>query len=671
MPVSSLLGTVGMKKAESNRHRRSRKDVVRRGKASTSDSSSVLVDAPSSTISVMVVEPEPRSYSSKSSRSSWNEKVSARRGHADLKSTSEQQTNSIENSGWPMALGSSRRRGRQDQREPSILMQTIVPTKRKNVRASSSSADVVPNILIDLTTPANNDTDEESVFMTAEEIPEIEFQSAQSCVDIEESKPCKRMNTRCTPPKLGSKGQGFKNFHSAGAIPVISIESKSEKPWTKRTVDQNTEADSMGSGSACDSASQSVSSKEEAHNGIKPSKSSFARQASSRLKPGSQVLDIECISPGASLLAWDFSRRNNMAPAGSIIQPEKRRSSRQQVQTDRFSPSLAMKEAQLKPAKAAQEGSDKRVRRGLLRPKTTKSILRNKKKDNRKGLPPKSKPKPTTTVHSVEEKENSSENNVVVHDHDMNANESPKKVHLPDIKISQDVASVTREWNDIQLRQLKQRQSEANPISSSFWDDIAEHVDGKSALECREKWFSLVGTPAPRAKRTSKSDVRVDDVAAATSTHHANDVDDIFNSTPLRGTLYPHDTKSLLESQETNNVDYDIGSPILMSARRDRRVSTEYDDGNVIPSLQQKVGYKSYLMGLKRGVARAMQDKKVAKKKQSTTKGPTRIFSETVGNGDVALKGRLSPGGTLEVKNLTEAEDDFLDYLSETSDCEE
>ena len=81
---------------------------------------------------------------------------------------------------------------------------------------------------------------------------------------------------------------------------------------------------------------------------------------------------------------------------------------------------------------------------------------------------------------------------------------------------------------------------------------------------------------------------------------------------------------------------------------------------------------RSYMLGLKRGVARAIQDKKSAKtKKGIVNKGRIRTLTESIGDRDVALKGQLSPGGTLQVKNLTEAEDDFLDYFSEPSDDEE
>jgi hypothetical protein len=177
----------------------------------------------------------------------------------------------------------------------------------------------------------------------------------------------------------------------------------------------------------------------------------------------------------------------------------------------------------------------------------------------------------------------------------------------------------------------------------------------------------------PKAKRALQKKTDRNEPVTAAASLDMNDEDDVFNSTPLRGTLFPIDTKLLMESQEMNNIDLDIGSPVKISARRDRRVSTEYDDGSVWPSLQHKVGYKSYLMGLKRGVARAKHDQKVAKEKQNSAIGNPRNITESVGNGDVSLKCRLSPGGTLEVENLTEfdVEDEFMCYGSDSSDCDE
>ena len=232
----------------------------------------------------------------------------------------------------------------------------------------------------------------------------------------------------------------------------------------------------------------------------------------------------------------------------------------------------------------------------------------------------------------------------------------------------------SEEWNDSQLLQLKQAHAEVDPTSPTFWSDIAQRVHGRTAQECRDKWFSLVKTPAPRVRKAARKDPNVDELAAATEAFHLNDdEDDIFNSTPLRGTLFPsRSTESPMDFEETIDVDFDVGSPVIMSAKHNRRISTEYDDGSEKLEFQPKVGYKTYMMGLKRGVSRAIQEKKAGKgKKGATTKDGARTVTESVGNKDVSLKGQLSPGGTLQVKNLTETEDDFLDYLSEPSDDEQ
>jgi hypothetical protein len=390
-----------------------------------------------------------------------------------------------------------------------------------------------------------------------------------------------------------------------------------------------------------------------------------------------------------------------------LVEQVKRRSGRRQIQTDMFSPSAAMKEAQLKASKAQDE-----PKRQSSKAKTTKSIIPKKQ---RKKLHLKSRRKASIDAPLSDEKEISSNQSHVPYPVEAMQLASPlsylsqkmqemqasrneyqeeetenettekkpssgsnlsKKIHASRITTNAEAASNETSivaWNSEQLLQLQQWQSQANPTSSNFWVEISENVDGKSAQDCREKWFSLVKTPGPRAKRAAQKKIVGNVPAAAAAPLDTNDEDDIFNSTPLRGTLFPSDTKSLMESEEVNNIDFDVGSPILISARRDRRVSTEYDDGSALPSLQQKVGYKSYLMGLKRGIARANQDKKVAKKKQNSANGTARNMTESVGNGGVSLKCKLSPGGTLEVENLTEfdVEDDFMCCSSDSSDCDE
>ena len=355
-----------------------------------------------------------------------------------------------------------------------------------------------------------------------------------------------------------------------------------------------------------------------------------------------------------------------------------RRSARGQIPTDRFSPSVALKQAQYKT-------DDRNKKVGSKPPRAaTKSILKNNGRPPRGRLPPQA----SQVEPPLEDEETMT----------TTAAAGESQEHSVGIDFEQD-DETNAEWTEAQLLQLKQSHAEVDPTSTTFWTDLAQQVHGRSAQECRDKWFSLVKTPAPRVRKPkAKQDAAANamdhaqEVGAAVQSHndiYDDDEDDIFNSTPMRGILFPSNNNTMLEEDESASVehnnndknddmemDFDVGSPVVMSARRNRRVSTEYDDGsssNEHQPLQQKVGYKSYMMGLKRGVAKALQEDKKKKKKKPTSKrvdGSSKTFTESVGNDaqGVSLKGHLSPGGTLQVKNLTEADDDFLDYLSEPSD---
>lgn len=339
-------------------------------------------------------------------------------------------------------------------------------------------------------------------------------------------------------------------------------------------------------------------------------------------------------------------------------EPFKRRSARPQIPTDRFSPSVAMKQAQFireKPPRAEN-----------TKDSNAKNLIRQKK-DTNSGRPPR-KNRRKTGAKSLSDSDADQQEQI-----DTTCTEQEFKTTMTGDKIQSTSAS-SEEWNDSQLLQLKQSHAEVDPTSPTFWSDIALRVQGRTAQECRDKWFSLVKTPAPRVRKPARKDPNVDELAAATEAFHLNDEeDDIFNSTPLRGALFPlKGTESPMEFEETIDVGFDVGSPVIMSAKHNRRLSTEYDDGSEKVGFQPKVGYKTYMMGLKRGVSRAIKEEKAAKGKKGTViKDGARTVTESVGNKDVSLKGQLSPGGTLEVKNLTETEDDFLDYLSEPSDDEQ
>eukprot|EP00979_Chaetoceros_neogracilis_P009140 scaffold2072_cov207-Chaetoceros_neogracile.AAC.2 len=81
-------------------------------------------------------------------------------------------------------------------------------------------------------------------------------------------------------------------------------------------------------------------------------------------------------------------------------------------------------------------------------------------------------------------------------------------------------------WTEDLLNLLRQSHSDAEPMSLSFWQDVADKIGGKSDQECRDKWFSLADSPAAHRHKQAfdqESSCEIDD-----------DEDDIFNSTPAK-----------------------------------------------------------------------------------------------------------------------------------------
>ena len=570
--------------------------------------------------------------------------------------------------GWRLAFGDARISRRQknelsnslslaQDKDDTHSRRTLKPVKRKNNREGGTFA-----TSFEATTPEKDDPSE--AFITTAESP------VETIIPDSEVKPTKRVDKRRTPEKLEAKEWSAEkkkqpeclrpsNEPVSPGTPGDNDEKLMEAPPPVIPSSKVLEVEYIP---VSVSVSAYTPSPADALSDQGTHRSLHRPIPTDKFSPSIVMKEAQQMSTENSPLASPSSP--SPMEIGKDAEPVKRRSARPQMQTDRFSPSVAMMQAQFKANMPLKDVNRKRTKLPKAsKAKATKSIIKKKlgtgrpPRNRRDAVKPPSKPDASNESNNIADSESEGM--------ELKASQSSESISTDEV-IANDL-SIGEDWDDKQLLQLKQSHSAVDPTSTSFWIDIAEHVDGKSVQECRERWFSLVKTPAQRAKKAGRKDTTFDlpDVN--------DDEDDIFNSTPLRGTLFPYNTKSLVESEETNDIDFHVGSPLMMSARRNRRVSTEYDDGNETHSFQQqKVGYKSYMMGLKRGVARAIQDKKDSKnKKGSTETGGTQTLTESVGNGDVSLKGHLTPGGTLKLKNLTEAEDDFLDYLSETSDCED
>lgn len=194
--------------------------------------------------------------------------------------------------------------------------------------------------------------------------------------------------------------------------------------------------------------------------------------------------------------------------------------------------------------------------------------------------------------------------------------ESPSSDH--------NVSTDAEGWTQDELCLLRKAHQEVDPKSFAFWDEVAEQVGSKSAGECRDRWFSFVKTPAVAVRKPK--------VAQASQTPATNTDDDIFNATPMKGLFHMPDM---------------FGSALKLGIGSAIKVATECSHEASTPPLNGVThGYKTYIRNVKRDVNKSSKYKlpKISKPKNNKK---TLSFKDI--EGDIEVKGRLSPGGTLRV----------------------
>jgi hypothetical protein len=205
-----------------------------------------------------------------------------------------------------------------------------------------------------------------------------------------------------------------------------------------------------------------------------------------------------------------------------------------------------------------------------------------------------------------------------------------KPSRYSEIPVEEDVSL----WSHEQVNALREAQSMANPMSCSFWSYVAGHVEGKSESDCRAKWFSLVQTPNAKVKQQGKLE-------------KLSLEDDLFHATPMRGGILM-------------NFDVDVGSPIVDTTTRESgefRVEANYCYDEIMV-LKQRVGYKTYLKGLRREVSKGERDRRLNRARTVKRNHGPRILSERVERDGIEMKCNLTPGGTIRIHTLTEEEND-------------
>jgi hypothetical protein len=222
---------------------------------------------------------------------------------------------------------------------------------------------------------------------------------------------------------------------------------------------------------------------------------------------------------------------------------------------------------------------------------------------------------------------------------------SPERYPLEEDQENVDV------WSSEDFLALKTAYQQANAKSITFWDDIAARVPGKTTSACRQQWFSSAKTPLQKKKARILADASVS----------AEDEDDLFNSTPLRGCNARLEKGRLFSSFESD-------SPIKFDKHATSEPVLSNDDDNLgIVDFRFKPGYKTYIRDMKKKVRRGHQRQQ--KQKPNKAKHNALIVSERFGDGEVEMRGDLSPGGTLRVQHMFS--DDEEDMFLHGSDAEE
>jgi hypothetical protein len=209
-------------------------------------------------------------------------------------------------------------------------------------------------------------------------------------------------------------------------------------------------------------------------------------------------------------------------------------------------------------------------------------------------------------------------------------------------------------WSSEDMVALKTAYQQANATSVTFWDDIAARVHGKTALACRQQWFSLAKTPLKK-KKAQKAYIQSGDSVSA------DDEDDLFNSTPMRGS-------NVRSGKERMFSSFESGSPIKFAKQATSEALPSDGDNNLdVVDFRFKPGYKTYIRDMKKKVRRGHQQKQKQKPKHS--KQDATLVSERFGDGEVEIRGALSPGGTLRVQHMFSVDEE--DMFLHGSDAEE
>eukprot|EP00934_Nitzschia_sp_Nitz4_P007228 Nitzschia sp. Nitz4//scaffold85_size83877//15973//17562//NITZ4_005219-RA/size83877-processed-gene-0.135-mRNA-1//-1//CDS//3329559107//7218//frame0 len=209
-------------------------------------------------------------------------------------------------------------------------------------------------------------------------------------------------------------------------------------------------------------------------------------------------------------------------------------------------------------------------------------------------------------------------------------------------------------WNQRELALLRDAHQRVEPTSQLFWEQVSAEVESKSASECREKWFSLAKTPMLQSKKGKR-------VLSPKGGTPIGAVDDIFNATPMKALFQlpaknKNDTTKERGGPASFLLNMDFGSAIKVS-----KPQTDCSSGGPSPANR---GYKTYINRVKRDIKKS--NKRPNKNIPHMRKRQITFWDS---EGDAAIKGQLSPGGTVRVCVEAGLHDEDGCFSSEEDEC--
>jgi len=140
------------------------------------------------------------------------------------------------------------------------------------------------------------------------------------------------------------------------------------------------------------------------------------------------------------------------------------------------------------------------------------------------------------------------------------------------------------DWSAKEEEELLRVKLTVNPESQLFWHEVASHLDGRNAAECRDKWFLSMEENGDTATSTAKINnqyekrtTHISNVSVFSKGSPSDEEDDIFDSTPLRFVFHKrnstHESDKKKQSQKKK--------PLEKSSMKKMMITNENTDEDV------------------------------------------------------------------------------------------